>query len=123
MPKITKLKATQNDDKESKTVITIVDKTDEEKSQVKKRKASTSPAKVRYTARRLQNFLTRQARTQEFSEEGAHRSEKNFSLPKNCFSCTPTRARRVGPGLDPDPGPGPGLNCSGPGRLRSGKFC
>jgi hypothetical protein len=43
MPKITKLKATQNDDK----IITIVDKTDEDKLQTKKRKASTSPIKVR----------------------------------------------------------------------------
>jgi len=45
MPKLTKLKATQNntnEDNESKPMITIVDK-----SQIKKRKASTSPIKVR----------------------------------------------------------------------------
>jgi hypothetical protein len=42
MPKITKLKATQNNDK----IITIVDKTDGNK----KRKASTSPVKVRVSS-------------------------------------------------------------------------
>jgi hypothetical protein len=49
MSKITKyLKPIQKDDKESKEIITIVDKTDEDKPpHVKKRKASTSPIKVR----------------------------------------------------------------------------
>jgi hypothetical protein len=65
MPKITKLKATQNvapkrsltktsknDSNEEKPVITIVDKTDEEcvdelQIKVKKRNASSSPVKVR----------------------------------------------------------------------------
>lgn len=43
MPKITKLKATQ----QAKTMITVVDKTDEDKPKNNKRKASTSPVKVR----------------------------------------------------------------------------
>jgi len=61
MPKITKLKATQNntnEDNESKPMITIVDKTDEEyvdKSHIKKRKASNSPIKVRLKLLKAKN--------------------------------------------------------------------
>jgi hypothetical protein len=71
MPKVTKLKATQNvtpkrnltknntnEDNQSKPMITIVDKTDEEyvdKSQIKKRKASTSPIKVRLKLLKAKN--------------------------------------------------------------------